>query len=231
METALAWSGGKDAAYALHACRSGTASDAGEPVDCDIVELLTTVSAETDRTTMHGLRPELVRRQAESVGLPLTVVELPPEPSNEEYEERMARAHRELAERGIEAVAFADLHLADVREYREEQLADAPLAGVWPLWGRDTTDLSRTFLDAGFRAVVVAVDGRELDPSFAGRDYDDAFLADLPDDVDPCGEGGEFHTFVRDGPVFDVEIAVERGERVTRQAGGADFHYCDLVPV
>lgn len=231
MQTALAWSGGKDAAFALDACRRGTAADDDLPLDPEVVELFTTVSAGTGRTTMHGLRPELVERQADAADLPLTLVELPADPSNEQYEERMAEVNRDLADRGVDAVAFADLHLEDVREYREEQLRQAPLDGVWPLWGRDTRDLSREFREAGFRAIVVCVDGRELDASFAGREYDEQFLADLPGGVDPCGEGGEFHTFVFDGPIFEAPIEVERGERVTREAGGADFHYCDLEPV
>jgi len=219
----LSWSGGKDAALALGAIR-----DSDDP-EVEVERLLTTVSAETDRVTMHGVRPDLVRRQASAAGLPLDLVELPADPSNDEYERVMAATMRGYADRGIDRVVFADLFLEDVREYRESNLADSPLRGHWPLWGRDTADLAATFLSRGFSATVVCVDGSALDRSFVGRPFDRSFLADLPEAVDPCGENGEFHTFVHDGPTFDRPVRVETGRRVTREVQGVEFHYCDLL--
>lgn len=220
--TVLSWSGGKDASVALAALRDRD--------DARLAELLTTVRADNERVSMHGVRRALVQRQADAVDLPLRVVELPPDASNDEYEAAMADVHADYEARGIQRVAFADLHLDAVREYREEQLADTALDGWWPLWGRDTGAVARDFLDAGFRATVVCVDGSVLDPAFVGREYDRSFLRDLPDGVDPCGENGEFHTFVRDGPVFSEAVPVEVGERVTREQGGSAFHYVDLLP-
>ncbi|MFC4358094.1 ATP-binding protein [Halobium salinum] len=219
--TVLSWSGGKDAAVALEALRDDPA--------VRVTGLLTTVSAATDRTTMHGVRPELIEAQADALSLPLRTVELPADPSNDEYEARMRAVHDELAGEGVERVAFGDLYLEDVRAYRESNLADAALDGVWPLWGRDTGELAREFVDRGFRAIVVCVDGSVLDASFVGREYDASLLADLPDGVDPCAENGEFHTFVVGGPGFDSAVGVERGETVTRDVQGSAFHYQDLL--
>lgn len=218
---ALSWSTGKDAARALHELR-------GRP-DVTVAELLTTVSAATDRVSMHGVRRALVERQAAAAGLPLRVVELPADPANDEYEATMAEVMADCEVRGFDGVAFADLYLEDVRAYRESNLAETDLDGRWPLWGRDTADLAAAIVDAGFRATVVAVDGDALDESFVGREYDEAFLADLPEGVDPCGENGEFHSFVWDGPVFEEAVAVETGEVVTKPVGDGEYHYVDLV--
>jgi uncharacterized protein (TIGR00290 family) len=215
----LSWSGGKDAAYALYVLRNeGT----------EVIELLTTINEAYDRSTMHGVHRSLYDRQAAAVGLDVNFVTLPPDPSNDEYERIMAQIVEGYRERGVERIGFADLYLEDVRAYRERQLDGTGVEGYWPLWGRDTTDMAREFLDAGFRATVVAVDGDALDESFAGREFDAAFLDDLPASVDPCGENGEFHTFVWDGPVFETPVAVETGETVTRTVGDGEFHYCDL---
>ena len=222
MKTCLNWSGGKDAALAL----SYLLDDA----DHEVVRLLTTVSAEYDRSTIHGVRRELYDDQSAAIGLPLQIVELPEEVTDEVYAERMAAAHRELAEAGIEAVAFGDINLEDVRSYREDRLAGVPVEGVWPIWGFDTAAVATEFIERGFAATVVCVDGAVLDESYAGRSFDRAFLADLPDDVDPAGENGEFHTFVTDGPIFDHPVSVVPGERVTRNARGGTFHYFDLEP-
>ncbi|PSQ19846.1 ATP-binding protein [Halobacteriales archaeon QS_8_69_26] len=230
----LSWSGGKDAALALHELAGsggeGGSGDVGGAPEIAVERLLTTVSAATDRVTMHGVRPELVERQAAAAGLPLDVLELPADPSNEEYEAAMTGQLREYADRGIDRAVFADVFLSDVRAYREENLSDTPLSGYWPLWGRDTEDLVEELLAAGFRATVVCVDGSALDRSFVGRDLDRDCLADLPEGVDPCGENGEFHTFVRDCPAFEAPVHVETGERVTRTVAGSEFHYCDLLP-
>jgi uncharacterized protein (TIGR00290 family) len=233
MRTLLSWSGGKDAAFAHHSLVTNQTAqpiseDHVDPADCEVVELLTTTSADTDRISIHGVRPELVEAQADALGLPLTLVELPADPSNEQYEDVMAEATRSAADRGIDCVAFADLFLEDVRDYRETQLARGPIPGVWPVWGLSTESVAERVADA-FEAYLVAVDGRHLDASFAGRRFDRELLADLPDSVDRCGENGEFHTFVADGPEFDHAVTLERGETVTRESGGVEFHYCDLL--
>lgn len=216
----LSWSGGKDAAYALFVLQNaGT----------EVVELLTTINEAYDRSSMHGVRRSLYDRQADAMGLDVNYVRLPPEPSNDEYDEIMARVVEGYRERGVERIAFADLYLEDVRSYREARLDGTGVEGYWPLWGRDTANLARTFLDAGFRATVVAVDGDALDESYAGREFDSQFLEDLPAAVDPCGENGEFHTFVWDGPIFESPVTVETGETVTREVGDSEFHYCDLL--
>ncbi|WP_231186003.1 ATP-binding protein [Haladaptatus sp. DYF46] len=213
-KTVLSWSGGKDAAYALF--------ELGE-----VTELLTSVG-ENGRSSMHGVRRELYDAQAEALGIPIRYIELPMECSNEEYESRMAAVMAEYETRGIERVAFADLFLEDIRAYRKEQLAGTDIEGSWPVWNPDTDEQIRRYLDAGFRATVVTVDGAELDASFAGRELDESFLADVPDGVDPCGENGEFHTFVWDGPTFDSPLSVEVGETVTKEVGDGEYHYCDL---
>jgi uncharacterized protein (TIGR00290 family) len=220
MRTVLSWSGGKDVAYALAEMRRDE--------DIAVEGLLTTIGTETDRSSMHGVRRELYERQAAAVGLPVEFVELPSETTNEAYEQVMAAVIDEYANRGIERIAFADILLDDVRAYREGQFSGSDLAGHWPLWGRDTAALATEFADR-FDATVVCVDGDVLDRSFAGRAFDSAFLADLPGTVDPCGENGEFHTFVWDGPVFDEPADVRTGETVTRPVGDGEFHYCELV--
>lgn len=214
--TVLSWSGGKDAAYALF--ELGT--------DC-VTELLTTIS-EDGRTGMHRVRRELYEKQADSIGVPIRFVEIPQECVNEVYESRMESVMAAYESRGVERVAFADLYLEDVRNYRENRLAETTIEGRWPLWNQDTDEQIRAFLNAGFRATVVAVDGSLLDSSFAGRELDSAFLADLPESIDPCGENGEFHTFVWDAPIFDSPIPVAVGKTVTREVGDKEFHYCDL---
>jgi uncharacterized protein (TIGR00290 family) len=216
---AVSWSGGKDCAVALRELRA-------DP-DVTVAELLTTVREDVQRSSMHGVRREHHEAQADALGLPIRIVELPADVGNDEYEARMETAHAQMAGDGIERVAFADLFLEDVRAYREATVEDAPVDGMWPLWGRDTTDLARAFAD-DFDAVVVCVDGEALDESFAGRPFDHEFLDELPADVDPCGEHGEFHTFVRDGPGFDERVSVEPTDRVTKTVGDGTFHYCEL---
>ncbi len=216
-EAVCAWSGGKDATLALTRASS-------------VERLFTTVSAATGRVTMHGVRPGLVRRQAEALSLPVDLVELPADPSDEEYAAVMRERVADHADRGFDRMVFADIFLDGVRAYRESTLAGTALDGAWPLWGADTGTLAAEFVDRGFQATVVCVDGTALDRSFVGRPFDEDFLADLPDGVDPCGEHGEFHTFVHDGPPFDAPVAVETGERVTRTVRGEEFHYVDLVP-
>jgi uncharacterized protein (TIGR00290 family) len=221
-EVVLSWSGGKDAALALRVLRDAP--------DTEVTGLLTTVSAETGRTTMHGVRRDLIRAQAEALGLPLRAVDLPEPCPNEDYERILNEAYAECADAGVEAVAFADLHLESVREYREAHLAESPLAGAWPVWGRDTGSFFEAVLDAGVRALVCCVDAEALDASVLGRELDRSLRESLPASVDPCGERGAFHTFVVDGPGFDRPVGVECGETATKDLEGRSYHYLDLLP-
>jgi uncharacterized protein (TIGR00290 family) len=210
------WSGGKDSAMALHALRQNG--------DISITGLLTTVTDDCDRISMHGVRRALLLRQAEEIGLRLQEVRIPPECVNPIYEARMKEAMLLQKESGVTSVAFGDIFLEDLREYRERNLALVGMKAVFPIWGRDTRELARGFWEMGFRAVAVCIDARKLSPEFAGRELDEEFFQDLPEGVDPCGENGEFHTFVYDGPIFSKRIAVERGEMAERDG----FYFCDL---
>jgi uncharacterized protein (TIGR00290 family) len=212
------WSGGKDSAMALHALRP-----AG---DCRVAALLTTITEEYDRISMHGVRRVLLERQAESLGLTLHPVLIPPQCINAIYEARMKEALTQHFEQGVRRVAFGDIFLEDLRVYRENNLAQVGMTAIFPIWKRDTRELAREFVQLGFRAIAVCVDPRVLDASFAGRELDPSFFADLPSAVDPCGENGEFHTFVFDGPVFKTPIACRTGEKVMRDG----FCFCDLLP-
>ena len=215
---ALSWSGGKDSALALWALR--------EQLGIEPVALLTTLTEDYDRISMHGVRGELLRAQARATGVELVEIGIPAGCSNETYERRMAEALARPPLDRAGTIAFADLFLADVRAYRERRLAGAGRAGLFPLWGRDTATLAREFIAAGFEATLVCVDPSQLDPSFVGRPFDEALLADLPPAVDPCGENGEFHTFVHAGPIFDRPIEMEPGETAIRDG----FAFKDLVP-
>jgi uncharacterized protein (TIGR00290 family) len=215
---ALSWSGGKDSALALRELRRRGL----EPC-----ALITTVTEGHERVSMHGVRKALLASQAEAVGLELVEVLIPPTCTNDLYDACMAAAFAAAPLAGMESVAFGDLFLEDVRRYREERLAAAGKRALFPLWGRDTGELAREFLAAGFEAVVVCVDPRALDPSFAGRTYDTDVLADLPPGVDPCGENGEFHTFVSSGPGFSAQVAYRLGASVQRDG----FVFQDLIPV
>jgi uncharacterized protein (TIGR00290 family) len=214
---ALSWSGGKDSALTLWTLRR----QAVEPE-----ALITTVTEGYERISMHGVRRELLARQAAALGIPLVEVVIPPGCVNEVYEARMVQAFASAPLSGVEAVAFGDLFLDDVRAYREERLAAGGKRGLFPLWGRDTGELAREFIAAGFDALIVCLDPGALDPSFAGRRYDGRLLDELPASVDPCGENGEFHTFVRAGPIFAEPIACRTGEIVERDG----FVFCDLMP-
>jgi uncharacterized protein (TIGR00290 family) len=213
----VSWSGGKDGMLALHEARS----------DYDIVGLLTTVTEEYDRVSMHGVRTRLLEQQTEALGLPLEKVLIPPTCVNAEYEARMGAALARYRAAGVSAVLCGDLFLEDIRRYREEKLFAGGLTGVFPLWGRDTGELARRLLALGFRAVLCCVDTRALAAEFAGRLFDEALLADLPPGVDPCGENGEFHTFVFDGPGFRRPVPFMLGERTLRDQR---FAFRDLLP-
>jgi uncharacterized protein (TIGR00290 family) len=213
---ALSWSGGKDSALALRALRR----EGVEPA-----ALLTTLTEDYDRISMHGVRGELLRAQAAAVGVELVEIGIPASCPNEVYEQRMADALASPPLADVDAIAFADLYLEDIRAYREARLAGRREA-LFPIWGRDTGALAREFIDAGFAATLVCVDPSQIDPSFVGRRFDRELLADLPAGADPCGENGEFHTFVQAGPIFERPIEVELGERVTRDG----FAFQDLIP-
>jgi uncharacterized protein (TIGR00290 family) len=212
---ALSWSGGKDSALALWTLRRQLL----EPE-----ALITAVTETYERISMHSVRRELLARQAEMLGIPLVEVLIPPDCVNEIYEARMSEAFATAPLSAVEAVAFGDLFLEDVRAYREGRLSAAAKRGLFPLWGHDTAALAREFLEAGFEATLVCVDPRALDPAFCGRRFDERLLTELPHDVDPCGENGEFHTFVSAGPIFAAPIACETGEIVERDG----FVFCDL---
>jgi uncharacterized protein (TIGR00290 family) len=213
---ALSWSGGKDSALALRALR--------EERGVDPCTLVTTVTSGYDRISMHGVRRTLLARQADALGLPLVEVAIPPECANSVYEQRWMDVFASTGLNGVEEIAFGDLFLEDVRAYREVLLARGGRRGLFPLWGRDTTRLAREFVTAGFRAGLVCVDPKQLDGSFVGREYDEGLLAELPVDVDPCGERGEFHTFVYAGPGFSEPIGCQVGDVVERDG----FVFCDL---
>jgi uncharacterized protein (TIGR00290 family) len=214
---ALSWSGGKDSALTLWTLRRRRS----EPE-----ALITTVTSTYDRISMHGVRRELLARQAAALGIPLVEIFIPPASSNRVYEACLAQAFASPPLSDVSAVAFGDLFLEDVRTYREERLAARGKRGLFPLWGRDTTELAREFVAAGFKATVVCLDPRILDHSFAARRYDERLLRDLPPSVDPCGENGEFHTFVHAGPIFAKPIPCTTGEIVERDG----YVFCDLVP-
>jgi len=214
----LAWSSGKDSAFALHVLR-------GMP-DVEVVGLLTTVNETHDRVAMHAVRRTLLEAQAGAAGLPLLIVRIPHACSNDAYEAAMGAALEEAKARGVSGVAFGDLFLEDIRRYREKQMAGTGLRLVFPLWGRPTAALAQEMLDAGLRARITCVDPRVLPASFAGREFDRQLLADLPRGVDPCGENGEFHTFAWDGPMFAHAVPVRGGEVVTREG----FVFADLAP-
>jgi uncharacterized protein (TIGR00290 family) len=213
----LAWSGGKDSALALWSLRERHGKLPAS--------LMTTVTAEYERISMHGVRRELLARQAQLVGVPLVEVEIPGRCTNAIYEEQMAAAFASEQMSSVEEVAFGDLFLQDVREYRESRLTAAGKRALFPVWGFDTTELAHRFIALGFRAILVCVDPRALDSSFAGREFDESLIEDLPPEVDPCGENGEFHTFVYDGPIFAGAVGCQRGEVVERDG----FVFCDLL--
>lgn len=217
----FSWSGGKDSALALHALLEDPA--------WEVVALLTTVAEEYRRVSHHGVREEMLERQAESIGLPLDKLYLPKGSvpcTNSEFEALVGNKLATYWNHGVCHVGHGDIFLADLRAYRERNLAKLGMTGLFPLWLRDTRELMQDFVRLGFRAILCCVDGARLDGSFVGRELDMSLVADLPASVDPCGENGEYHSFVYDGPIFRWPVALERGITLCRD----NRHYIDLVP-
>jgi uncharacterized protein (TIGR00290 family) len=213
----LSWSSGKDSAMALYRTLASK--------QFEVVCLLTTLTEQFRRVSMHGVREELLDRQAESLGITLEKVLIPYPCPNAVYEEKMWNTLSLWKERGVTHVIFGDLFLEDIRRYREVNLSQLDLTPVFPVWGTDTASLAREMLTTGFRAILTCVDPRKLDGKFAGRQFDSSLLEDLPKTVDPCGENGEFHTFVYDGPIFRESIRVEVGQSVLRDG----FQFADAL--
>lgn len=218
----LSWSGGKDSAMALYELRKNQ--------HYEIVSLLTTISREYERISHHGVHTELLERQAAAVGVPLRKVYLPSTDAgsctNEEYEAAMKTVMMEYADAGIRTVAFGDIFLEDLREYRETKLSTVGMKALFPIWKRDTAELVQTFIDLGFRAYLSCVDAQKLGKALAGRVVNECLVRDLPQGVDPCGENGEFHSYVYDGPIFDRVVGVTVGEVVRRDSR----YFADLLP-
>ena len=214
------WSGGKDSAMALYELETADGYE--------ITALLTTVTEDYDRISMHGVRATLLEQQAQSLRLPLEKVYLTRNSSNEEYEERMRDKLMQYRDQGVFSVVFGDIFLEDLRKYREDNLAKIGMRGVFPIWKRDANELAHTFIGLGFKAVITCVDSNVLDRGFVGRVFDEQFLSELPGTVDPCGENGELHSFVYDGPIFRERIAHRKGKVVLRDNR---FYYCDLIPL
>ncbi len=214
----IAWSGGKDSAWALHQVRVRGG--------LDVVGMLTTVTAPYDRISMHGIRSQVLEAQAEAVGLPLRKILIPAPCPDEVYRAAIRSAMEEARDQGISWVVFGDLFLRDVREYREAQLAEVRMTAHFPLWGSDSSALAREMIAAGLRALVVCLDPRKTPRNLAGHPFDGTFLATLPPGVDPCGENGEFHTCVHGGPMFARGLSVEVGQTVEREG----FVFTDVLP-
>jgi uncharacterized protein (TIGR00290 family) len=215
----VAWSGGKDSALALY--------EILKTKRYEVLELLTTVTQDYDRISIHGVRRVLLEQQADALGFPLEKMLVSKGVSDAEYEGILLKVLNRHVTNGVFSVVFGDLFLEDVRKYREQTLAKIGLKGIFPLWKRNTFKLAREFIDLGFKAVITCVDSKSLGKDFVGREFDRQFLADLPAIVDPCGENGEFHSFVYDGPIFSEPVSFTKGEIVLRENR---FYYCDLMP-
>lgn len=215
----LSWSGGKDSALALHVLQ--------EVGDYEVAALLTTLTKNHNRVCMHDVPGILLEQQAEALGLALEKIFISENAPNKEYESKMRKVLRKYQRAGVTSVVFGDVFLEELREYREERLSTVGMKGLFPLWKKDTSELACMFINLGFRGVITSADSHRLDSIFVGRDFDEQFLSMLPFTVDPCGENGEFHSFVHDGPLFQHPIALTLGQVVLRENG---FYYCDLMP-
>jgi len=216
----LSWGGGKDSALALYEIQKND--------NYEILGLLTTLTEDYDRISIHGVRRILLERQADSLGFPLEKVFISKNASMEEYESRIREVLEKYLVAGVSSIVFGDIFLEDVRKYREDNLSKTGMKGIFPNWKRDTYELAHTFIDLGFKALITCVDSNVLDKKFVGRIFDEQFLKELPSNVDPCGENGEFHSFVYDGPIFQEKILCTKGKVVLRENR---FYYCDLIPV
>lgn len=214
------WSGGKDSAMALYELQ--------REKRYEVVALLTSVTEDYDRISMHGVRRVLLQQQAQYLGYPLEIVYLTKNSSNEEYEARLKEKLLQFKARSVSSVVFGDIFLEDLKKYREDNLAQVGMKGVFPIWKRDTRELAHKFIDLGFKTIITCIDSNVLDKRFVGRIFDRRFLSELPASVDPCGENGEFHSFVYDGPIFHQRIGLRKGKVVLRDNR---FYFCDLVPV
>lgn len=215
----VSWSSGKDSAFALYELLRAN--------EYNIIGLLTTVNETFSRVAMHSTREELLIRQSEALSIPLVKIKIPYPCSNEMYENKMKAAIADAQNQGVTHMMFGDLFLEDIRKYREDMLQLTGITPVFPLWQRPTKQLALDMIDAGFKAIIVCVDPKQLSPSFAGREFNKEFLRDLPASVDPCGENGEFHTFVYDAPLFKKPIDVAVGEVVQRDG----FVFADVLPL
>ena len=213
------WSGGKDSAMALYETLASR--------QYQVAALLTTVTEDYQRISMHGVRRALLQQQAESLGLPLEELMISKRSSNDEYESKMENALKRYKKQSVMSVVFGDIFLEDLKLYREKNLAKLNMKGIFPIWKRDSSELVRSFIRLGFKAVTVCVDTQVLDQKFVGRIIDEQFISDLPKGVDVCGENGEFHSFVSEGPIFRKKISFQLGEKVLRDNR---FYYCDLIP-
>jgi uncharacterized protein (TIGR00290 family) len=215
----FSWSGGKDSAMALFKIKKAKCYE--------IKALLTTMTKGFDRISMHGVRKKLLEQQAESLDIPIEKIYITKTESNKSYEAKLKAKLMDYKNHGISSVVIGDIFLEDLRKHREKKLSQIDMKGIFPLWKIDTKKLADSFIDSGFKAIVTCVDSKSLDKKYAGRIFDRQFLSDLPSGVDPCGENGEFHSFVFDGPIFREKIKFDIGEIVLRENR---FYFCDLVP-
>lgn len=217
-KAAISWSSGKDSCYALHLLQATGLYE--------FKYLVTTVTASYDRVSMHGVRDELLEEQSRALGIPSLKVEIPANCTNEMYEKEMSRAIDKLKSEGVKYIAFGDIFLQDIREYRESRLEGTGIEPLFPLWGKDTRKLADEIIGSGIRARITCLDPSKLSSSMAGMEYDERLIARLPEGVDPCGENGEFHTFVYDAPSFEIQLKIRSGETVEREG----FVFTDLIP-
>jgi len=215
----FSWSGGKDSALALY--------EILKTESYNVVSLITTVTEEYDRISVHGVRNDLLEKQTKSLKLPLHKINNPKNCSNNIYERNLTETLSIYKNKGITEVAFGDIFLEDVKEYRDELLKKMGMKGIYPIWQKNSKELAKVFIESGFRAITTCIDSQQIHKNFAGKEYDQDFLDDLPDTADPCGENGEFHTFVYNGPIFNVKVNFIIGDIVLRDNR---FFYCDLIP-
>lgn len=213
----LSWSSGKDSAYSLYALQQSN--------EYEVVGLISTVTEEYNRVSMHSTRVTLLQQQAKQLNLPLHMISIPPQCSNQIYASKMNSFIAKVSQTDISHIAFGDLFLEDIRQYREKQLQASAIQPLFPIWKRNTAKLAKEIINIGIKAIITCIDPKKLDASFAGRSYDENFLNDLPTGIDPCGENGEFHTFVYGAPMFKHNIPIRNGKIVTRDG----FVYADIL--